>query len=101
MTSPFDFNDSRVDNNIKIVMMKSIRLAKRAAFCFSQVTRAGTTAPARRDHLQFSKQRLVDFGELPHGEIPEALRAVRPTQLHKLSNEVRVSTESWNNGQPA
>lgn len=81
--------------------MKSIRLAKRVAYCFSQVTRAGQTAPARRDHLQFSKQRLVDFGELPHGEIPEALRAVRPTQQTKLGNEVRVSTEAWSSGQPA
>lgn len=81
--------------------MKSVRLAKRLAFCFSQVTRAGTTAPARRDHLQFSKHRLVDFGELPHGEIPEALRAVRPSQTHKLTNEVRVSAESWTGAQPA
>lgn len=29
---------------------------------FSQVTKAATSTPARRDHLQFSKHRLVDFG---------------------------------------
>lgn len=82
-------------------MMRSIRLAKRAVFAFSQVAKAAPTAPARREHLQFSKHRLVDFGELPHGEIPEALRAIRPTLKHKLSNEVRVSAETWKSGQPA
>lgn len=82
-------------------MIRSMRLAKRAVFAFSQVTKAGTTAPARREHLQFSKHRLVDFGELPHGEIPEALRAIRPAQHNKLANEVRVSSESWSSGQPA
>jgi processing peptidase subunit beta len=82
-------------------MMKSVRLARQLAACFSQVTRATTSAPARRDHLQFSKHRLVDFGELPHGEIPEALRAIRPAQTTRLSNEVRVGAEVFANGQPA
>lgn len=81
--------------------MKSLRLAKRVAFCFSQVTRATSSAPARRDNLQFSKHRLVDFGELPHGEIPDALRAVRPSQQARLGNEVRVGAEVWTYGQPA
>jgi hypothetical protein len=47
--------------------MKVVKLAKKLAFCFSQVTKANNTAPARRERLQFSKHRLVDFGELPHG----------------------------------
>lgn len=81
--------------------MRTVRLARQIANCFSQVTKASNTAPARRERLQFSKHRLVDFGELPHGEIPEALRAVRPTQQHKLSNEIRVSSEVFGNGQPA
>jgi len=33
---------------------------------------------ARRDRLQFSKERLTDFGDLPAGEIPEALKFDRP-----------------------
>ena len=82
-------------------MMKSVRLARKLAACFSQVTRATNSVPARRDHLQFSKQRLVDFGELPHGEIPEALRAIRPAQTARLGNEVRVGAEVWTSGQPA
>ena len=72
--------------------MKIARLATTISSFFSQVAKASNSAPARRDRLQFSKHRLVDFGELPHGEIPEALRAVRPSQTQKLSNEVRVSS---------
>lgn len=34
---------------------------------FSEVARSRGRTPAQRDHLQFSKKRLVDFGELPHG----------------------------------
>ena len=33
---------------------------------------------ARRDRLQFSKERLTDFGDLPTGEVPEALKFDRP-----------------------
>lgn len=82
-------------------MIRTARLARRLVQCFSQVAKANNTAPARREHLQFSKQRLVDFGELPHGEIPEALRAVRPSEHHKLANEIRVASEVWKSGQPA
>ena len=32
----------------------------------------------RNEKLQFSKHRLVDFGELPLGEIPDALKYDRP-----------------------
>lgn len=45
---------------------------------FSQVSRSQGRTPAHRDNLQFSKKRLVDFGELPHGEIPTALQFSRP-----------------------
>ena len=62
---------------------------------FSQVTRSRGQAPAQRDRLQFSKARLVDFGELPHGEIPNALQFSRPTTHNKLSNGVTVVTEQW------
>jgi hypothetical protein len=90
--------------NIFVMMNKVFRTvglfnALRAGF--SQVTKASNSAPARRERLQFSKHRLVDFGELPHGEIPDALRAVRPYEVAKLSNEVRVGTETYLGGQPA
>jgi len=71
---------------------RTARLFRNIRFGFSEVTKAKNSAPARRERLQFSKHRLVDFGELPHGEIPEALRAVRPATFEKLSNEVRVTS---------
>lgn len=80
---------------------RTARFLRALRFGFSEVTRPNVSAPARRERLQFSKHRLVDFGELPHGEIPEALRAVRPTNFQKLSNEVRVVSESWVGGQTA
>jgi hypothetical protein len=82
-------------------VVKAIRLLNTLKAGFSEVTKATSRAPARRERLQFSKHRLTDFGELPHGEIPEALRAVRPSETHKLSNEIRVASESWSEAQPA
>lgn len=65
---------------------KTIRLIQSVAPAFSQVVNAAKATPVRRQRLQFSKHRLVDFGELPHGEIPEALAVIRPTNVNKLSN---------------
>jgi predicted Zn-dependent peptidase len=45
---------------------------------------------------QFSKQRLTNYGELPIGEIPEALKYTRPLETTTISNGIRVCTESWN-----
>jgi processing peptidase subunit beta len=45
--------------------------------------------------LQFSKSGLTDFGELPQGEIPEALKYDRPSQVTELENGIRVATEKW------
>lgn len=63
---------------------------------FSQVTDASKRGGqvSTRDNLQFSKKRLVDFGELPHGEIPTALQYSKPSSLNKLSNGVTVATET-------
>jgi len=41
---------------------RAIRLARNLRFGFSEVTRPNVSTPARRERLQFSKQRLVDFG---------------------------------------
>lgn len=78
-----------------------VRSARRAfclrAFFSTQVTEAGKKKDkiATRDHLQFSKRRLVDFGELPHGEIPTALQYSKPSSFNKLSNGVSVATETY------
>ena len=85
-------------------MNKVVRTAKLLSCLrsgFAEITKPNVSAPARRDRLQFSKHRLVDFGELPHGEIPDALKVVRPTQYQKLNNDIRVASESWVGGQPA
>jgi processing peptidase subunit beta len=62
----------------------------------TNLTQANTPKDlARGDRLQFSKARLSDFGELPTGEIPEALKYDRPTTVSTLSNGIRVATEYW------
>lgn len=39
---------------------------------------------------------MKDFGDLPAGEIPEALKYDRPNNLTQLANGVSVGTEKWN-----
>lgn len=68
---------------------------------FSQVAKSSSRTPAQRDNLQFSKRRLVDFGELPYGEIPDALQYSRPTTFDTLPNGVSVVTEQWTGHQAA
>jgi hypothetical protein len=97
----FDLLNMLIHNYLMNKLARSVRLLRNLRCGFAEVTKATPSTPARRDRLQFSKHRLVDFGELPHGEIPEALRAVRPTTFQRLSNEVRVCSETWVGGQPA
>jgi hypothetical protein len=52
-------------------LRKLFRLQKQ----FSTLQKAESAGGVvKRDRLQFSKARLTDFGELPQGEIPEALK---------------------------
>ena len=46
------------------------------------------------DVTQFSKAKLVNFGELEDGEIPEALKYSRPCKIQALTNGLRVATEA-------
>ena len=50
-----------------------------ARFSTVQTTRPG--AVEARVPLQFTKRNLTEFGELPFGEIPEALKYDRPTGM--------------------
>ena len=46
--------------------------------------------------FQFSKKPIMDnYGELPHGEIPEPLKYVRDFKMTTLSNGIRVCTEAF------
>ena len=55
-----------------------------------------TRVSTRSGSHQFSKKPIIDnFGELPQGEIPEALKYVRDFKMTTLPNGIRVCTESW------
>lgn len=87
---------------INRLAVSSRRVLPLRAF-FSQVTETRNQGKrvAIREDLQFSKRRLTDFGELPYGEIPTALQYSRPSTFHKLSNGVRVATETYVGNQAA
>jgi len=48
-----------------------------------------------RDNLQFGKDNLLDFGDLPVGQIPEALKFDRPVETSQLGNGIKVATQHW------
>jgi len=52
-------------------------------------------SPARLVGMQFGKQDLVDFGELPRGQIPAQLQYSPEHQLSRLPNNVGVVTEVY------
>ena len=74
-------------------MLKKFRISKLKQFLknFSTTnqiikpTTAKTNQLVKREKLQFSKQKLSEFGELPQGEIPEALLFDRINSKIKLS----------------
>ena len=82
---------------INQLVTRSIRGAVNLRAFFSQVTetKKRNDKVATRDHLQFSKRRLVDFGELPAGEIPSALQYSKPSSITTLTNGVKVATETY------
>lgn len=52
-------------------------------------------APARLVGMQFGKQELVDFGELPRGKIPAQLQQTPEHNLSRLENSVGIATEVY------
>eukprot|EP01017_Pseudomicrothorax_dubius_P028600 TRINITY_DN3402_c0_g1_i1.p1 TRINITY_DN3402_c0_g1~~TRINITY_DN3402_c0_g1_i1.p1 ORF type:complete len:519 (+),score=156.42 TRINITY_DN3402_c0_g1_i1:145-1701(+) len=84
-------------SNLRSLCKAAVRRS-RVARGFSQVVKSAATTGkgvARPERYQFNNSRLVEFGELPFGEIPDALAVDRPFNLSTLSNGVRVCTESW------
>ena len=57
--------------------------------------RQGTNLDRPTRKLQFSKERLTDFGELPRGEIPEALEYNPISKVSTTDNGVTVGTEIY------
>ena len=52
-------------------------------------------SPAKLVGMQFGKQELIDFGELPRGKIPIQLQNDFEHKLSKLENNVSVITEFY------
>lgn len=50
---------------------------------------------AKRENLQFSKDKLTDFGDLPLGKVPEALEFDLPSNISYLKNGVKVASEAF------
>jgi processing peptidase subunit beta len=88
-------------SKINKCLPKAASLAKKSRASFASIgskdlsSRNVASEVIRNDRLQFSKHRLTDFGELPLGQIPDALKYDRPHQLSQLNNGVRVATEYW------
>jgi len=80
---------SRISNKL------SSSLARQVTRAFTGLATQSGSGLTTHGKLQFSKERLVEFGELPTGEIPDALKYDRPTGLTKLDNGVRVATETY------
>ena len=79
----------KIFNNLKI--MKNIRRLQSGLPEKSQ-----DRSPVMHQGIQFSKEHLVDFGELPTGEIPSQLKQSPKNQLTQLTNNSRVFTEVYN-----
>lgn len=78
-------------------LTKHLPLLKRPLRLFSTIPapQQQTTTPASLRGVQFGKQNLVDFGELPRGEIPEELKATPKSSLTHLDNNASVVTEQY------
>lgn len=97
MKYPCLTNHKIFDNRMNRIAVRSSRaLVNSLVRGFaSHIEKASVGGVIKRDYLQFSKSRLTDFGELPFGEIPDALKVSRPLGYQSLSNGVKVCSESW------
>ena len=62
-------------------------------YFFGLNEKSSSSLPQQSDRLQFSKENLRDFGELPTGEIPDALKVSPKFDSFKLENNVKVGVE--------
>lgn len=58
-------------------------------------------SPAKLVGLQFGKQELIDFGELPRGKIPVQLQHAPEHKLSNLENNAKIFTEFYPGEQAA
>ena len=78
---------------------KNLKFEKIGRF-FSAGLPEKTNSPnlSKSSGVQFSKHRLVDFGELAKGDIPDALNYSPENKISKLSNNIKVATEQYSDG---
>ena len=71
-------------------------LLKKSCRLFSQVpVERQPTPPTVQKGEQFSKKRLVEFGELPFGEIPNELQESPVFHQTTLNNKAVILTEKY------
>lgn len=74
---------------MRLVERKITRsLLKAPRYSFSSISRRNIDDLTVFDRMQFSKKRLTDFGDLPSGEIPEALKYSKPVFQKTLTNGI-------------
>jgi processing peptidase subunit beta len=74
---------------MRLVERKIARsLLKAPRYSFSSISRRKIDDLTVYDRMQFSKKRLTDFGDLPAGEIPDALKYSKPVFQKTLSNGI-------------
>lgn len=78
-------------------IFKHAKLSKQVARLKSEQVpqKSSGQTPAKLVGMQFGKQELVDFGELPRGKIPVQLQYAPEHKLSKLENNVSIITENY------
>lgn len=80
----------------RFTSMARKNLASYASVGSSDISKRNVNSDvSRHSKLQFNKSRLTEFGDLPLGQIPDALRFDHESQITSLANGVKVATESW------
>lgn len=77
--------------------LKNLRLLKNLVKRSSakNVVQTSTSDLSGHESFQFSKARLVEFGELPVGEVPLELKHQPKTQTTTLENKASIVTELY------
>ena len=76
---------------------KSLHKITRAYFSDTSVSNAGndSSLQSRFTTFQFTKEKCTDFGDLPRGEVPDALKVDPKFDHVKLDNGVQIGMEHF------
>ncbi len=77
-------------------ILRNLKTLRRNFKFFSTIPeKTSSESPTLHQGIQFSKEKLIDFGELPVGEIPEQLKVSPKCLQTNLSNQVRITSEQY------